>query len=147
MKTSDRSLHRDTFAPIATIVIVGNALVTFWHLLVVAQIPPGLNETVIVAPTIGISVSLLGLTLLWFRHYWSAAVLIFVPTAVGLVIGVLEHFVNSGPFNAFDVSSPEWAFMFRVTTVVLVVVEASGCWVAVRTWFLRTNQQRDVEQL
>jgi hypothetical protein len=39
-------------------------------------------------------------------------------------IGVYEHFLSSGPGNVFSLPASEWALSFRVSAVLLVVLEA-----------------------
>jgi uncharacterized membrane protein len=61
-------------------------------------------------------------------------VLLFLPLAVGLLIGGNEHFVTPGPLNVFYMAATPWALPFRVTAVLLLVLEVLGCWIAVQAF-------------
>jgi hypothetical protein len=126
-------------------IVLGHAAVVAWHLFLVSRIVSNLSPSVIIAPTIGILISIIGLIFLWLRKYQLAAVFILITMMVGLYEGITEHFINRGPFNIFDVSSPEWAFSFNITVFLLVILELAGLWAGVRAWLLRDKKRLNLQ--
>jgi hypothetical protein len=104
--------------------------------------PPGLPapQILFVATAMNIAPVFGLLLLLWGRVDRLAAVLIVLPMAVMLVIGVYEHFLSSGPGNVFSLPASEWALSFRLSAVLLVVLEALGCWIGPRVWSLQKHK-------
>jgi hypothetical protein len=120
-------------AQYATFVVLAHAGVVFWHLVLVAKITPGLTDHQVLAATIAInSVPVVALVLLWARFLRLGGILLFLPLAVGLVIGGKEHFVTPGPLNVFYMAPTPWVLPFRVTAALLAVLEALGCWIGIR---------------
>ena len=119
----------------ATFVVLAHAVVVFWHLILVAKITPGLTGHQVLAATTAISlVPTVALVLQWARFPRLGGFLLFLPLAVGLVIGGREHFVTPGPLNVFDMAATPWVLPFRVTAVLLLVLEVSGCWIATQAF-------------
>jgi hypothetical protein len=117
MKTTARS---------ATFVVLAHAGAVLWHLVLVAKITPGLTDIQVLAATAAITlVPTVALVLLWAHFLRLGGFLLFLPLAVGLGIGGIEHFVTPGPLNDFDAAPTPWALQFRVTAVLLLVLE---CW-------------------
>jgi hypothetical protein len=112
-----------------------------WHIFVVAVMPPGLPAPRIQFFAAAMNIApVIGLFLLCSRVDRLATLLIVLPMAVMLVIGVYEHFLNSGPGNVFNLPASEWALSFRVSAVLLVVLEALGCWIGARVWSLQKHK-------
>jgi hypothetical protein len=104
-------------------------------LVLVAKITPGLTDHQMLAATTAINlVPAVALVLLWAHFLRLGGFLLFLPLAVGLVIGGKEHFVTPGPLNVFYMATTPWAFPFRVTAVLLLVLEVSGCWIAIQAF-------------
>jgi hypothetical protein len=119
----------------ATFVVLAHAGVVFWHLVLVARITPGLTGHQVLAATTAINlVPAVALVLLWAHFLRLGGFLLFLPLAVGLVIGGKEHFVAPGPLNVFYMATTPWVLPFRVTAVLLLVLEVSGCWIAVQAF-------------
>ena len=119
----------------ATFVVLAHAGVVFWHLVLVAKITPGLTEHQVLAATTAINlVPTVALVLLWTHFLRLGGFLLFLPLAVGLVIGGGEHFVTPGPLNVFYMATTPWVLPFRVTAVLLLVLEVSGCWIAIQAF-------------
>ena len=119
----------------ATFVVLAHAGVVFWHLVLVAKITPGLTEHQVLAATTAINlVPTVALVLLWTHFLRLGGFLLFLPLAVGLVIGGSEHFVTPGPLNVFYMATTPWVLPFQVTAVLLLVLEVSGCWIAVQAF-------------
>jgi hypothetical protein len=110
----------------------------------VAKITPGLTEHQVLAATIAINlVPAVAVLLLWVHFPRLGGILLFLPLVVGLVIGGKEHFVTTGSLNVFYMATTPWVLPFRVTAVLLLVLEVSGCWIAVQAFrrvpFLRAE--------
>ena len=72
----------------ATFVVLAHAGIVFWHLVLVAKITPGLTEHQVLAATTAINlVPTVALVLLWTHFLHLGGFLLFLPLAVGLVIG------------------------------------------------------------
>src|SRR5580704_16835887 len=112
----------------ATFVVLAHAAVVFWHLFLVEKITPGLTDHQVLAATTAINlVPAVALVLLRAHFLRLGGFLLFLPLAVGLVIGGKEHFVTPGPLNVFDMAATPWVLSFRVTAVLLLVLEVVEC--------------------
>lgn len=119
----------------ATFVVVAHSAAVFWHLVLVTKITPGLTDNQVLAATAAITlVPAVALVLLWADFPRLGGVLLFLPLAVGLGIGGDEHFLAPGPLNVFYVAATRWALQFRVTAVLLLVLEVLGCWIAIQAF-------------
>jgi hypothetical protein len=119
----------------ATFVVLAHAAVVFWHLFLVEKITPGLTDHQVLAATTAINlVPAVALVLLRAHFLRLGGFLLFLPLAVGLVIGGKEHFVTPGPLNVFDMAATPWVLSFRVTAVLLLVLEVSGCCIAIQAF-------------
>jgi hypothetical protein len=128
-------------AQYATFVVLAHAGVVFWHLVLVAKITPGLTDHQVLAATIAISsVPTVALVLLWAHFPRLGGALLFLPLAIGLVIGGAEHFVTPGPLNVFYMAATPWALPFRVTAVLLAVLEVLGCWIGIQAALVKRVQ-------
>jgi hypothetical protein len=122
-------------ARFATFVVLAHPAAVFWHLVLVARITPGLTDDQVMAATAAITlVPTVALLLLWAHFRRLGGFLLFLPLAVGLGIGGSEHFVTPGPLNVFYVAATPWALQFRVTAVLLLVLEVFGCWIAIQAF-------------
>jgi hypothetical protein len=119
----------------ATFVVLAHAAVVFWHLVLVAKITPGLTDHQVLAATAAVNlVPTVALVLLWAHFLRLGSFLLFLPLAVGLVIGGNEHFVTPGPLNVFYMATTPWVLPFRVTAVLLFILEVLGCWIAIQAF-------------
>jgi hypothetical protein len=57
--------------------------------------------------------------------------LLLVPFGLALTAGVITHFFSPGPDNVFRIPAGPWTWSFRISAVLLIVLEAIGCWLAV----------------
>ena len=125
----------------ATFVVLAHTGAVFWHLVLVAKITPGLTDHQVLAATIAINlVPTVALVLLWAHFLRVGGILLFLPLAVGLVIGGTEHFVTPGPLNVFYMATTPWVLPFRVTAVLLAVLEVLGCWIGIQATLVRRVQ-------
>jgi hypothetical protein len=136
-------VHRSrVFLSLAALVIIAHALAFIWHLFVVSKIPPGLPSQQILFVAIAVNATpVIGLIFLLRRDDRLAAVLIFLPMAFVFAIGAREHFLNFGPSSVFGASDPEWAWSFRASAILLIILEILGCWVGVRLWLPQMQKQ------
>lgn len=111
----------------ATVAALANYAVVIWHLYLVAKLQPAapIAESIRIA-TIAGALTLAGLALMWMRWHKTGALLLAVMFANGLVIGSLEHFFVTGPYNVFDVGFGDWTLLFKVSAAILVVLEVAG---------------------
>lgn len=127
---------------LATTIIIAHMVVLIWHLFIAANIPPGLPTIKILTVAIAINLaSVIGLILLLLQIYRLAAILIFPPMALTLVIGAYEHFASFGPNSVFGIPASERAPSFRATAVLLIILELLGCWIGARSWVLQTRER------
>jgi len=59
----------------------------------------------------------------------------WIPLAalgVGLLVGVYEHFLRDSPDNVFTMTSSAWSTQFRISAVLLPLLQLFGCILAVR---------------
>jgi hypothetical protein len=68
--------------------------------------------------------------LLWTRFRRFTGWLLLVSLGVGLLIGTYEHFLSPSPDNVFHMAQGEWTLQFRITAVLLIILEGLGCWIA-----------------
>jgi len=71
------------------------------------------------------------------RNNKIAGWLLLVSLGVGLLIGTYEHFLSPSPDNVFRLAQGGGALQFRITAVLLMILEGLGCWIGVKT--LREN--------
>lgn len=111
----------------ATVAALANYAAVVWHLYLVTKLQPAapVAESIRIA-TIAGTLTLAGLALLWIRWHKTGSLLLAVMFAIGLVIGSLEHFFVTGPFNVFDVGHGDWTLLFKISVAILVVLEIAG---------------------
>jgi len=61
-----------------------------------------------------------------FRHV--VAWLLLIPFGLALTAGLISHFLSAGPDNVFRIAAGTWTSSFRVSAVLLVLLETVGCW-------------------
>ena len=122
----------------ATVIALGNFVVVLAHLWLVVKIQPDFPKSAI--PWL-ILVNLLPVSgvIAWKKgNRTLASKLIATPLAVGYVIGVYSHFLSPGTDNVFRIAAGELTLPYQVSAVLLLLVEALGLWVGVRTFMYRT---------
>jgi hypothetical protein len=58
------------------------------------------------------------------------------------VIGFSAHFLSSGTDNVFRMVPGEWRLSFQISAVLLVCLEAPGCWIGLRAFPLQREKVR-----
>jgi hypothetical protein len=61
-----------------------------------------------------------------------AGSLIILPLAIALVIGTYAHFLSPGTDNISRIPAGYLTLSFQISAVLLVLLEALGCWVGIR---------------
>ena len=110
----------------ATVVIV-HFVAAIWHLFLVVKVQAAFPAF---APPLLILVNLI-----------PVASLVAFPLAVALVIGIYAHFLSPGADNIFRMPPGDLRLPFQVCAVLLVVLEALGCWIGIRI-FVQTSARR-----
>lgn len=116
-----------------TLIVLAHATVVFWHLQLLARLNSTLTlEHALLFASLANLVPMTALILFWthFRKIGGWLLLIFL--AIPLTIGGYEHFLSSGADNVFRMAPGEGALAFRISAILLVILEALGCWVSVR---------------
>ena len=121
-----------------TVAALGNFVVVLGHLWLVVRIQRDFPKSAI--PWL-ILVNLLpvsGVLALKKGYRKLAAILIASPLAVGFVIGAYSHFLSPGTDNVFRIAAGELTLPYQASAVLLLLIEALGLWVGVRTLTYRT---------
>jgi len=114
----------------SSVVIITHALAVVWHLRVLAEIPPTLTVQQVALAAAGINaVPLIALILLWTPLRRLAGLVLFLALGTGLVLGGYEHFI--GPDNMFRMAAGPWTVPFRMSAVLLLILEGLGCWIGI----------------
>lgn len=117
----------------ATVIAVGHFVVVLGHLWLVVRVQPSFPRSA-VPWLILINLLPIGGALGLAKGYRkSAAFLIAIPLGVAFVIGTYSHFLSPGTDNVLRMAPGELTSPFQVSAVLLVVLEALGCWVGLRT--------------
>jgi hypothetical protein len=76
-------------------------------------------------------IPLLALISLW-AHFPRLGAWLLLFLAVPLAIGGYSHFLSPGSDNVFRMADGELTFAFRISAVLLFVLEFLGCWLSIR---------------
>src|SRR5262245_1334680 len=132
--SSDEDMKRkrnSTWVSMATIVLA-HAAVTIVHgtAHTKAQVPLSPSANVFVL-TVIVAGPVAGLALTWWAERLGAW-LVALTMAGSLVFGFVNHFVFDGPDHITQVA-PQWQSLFAITAVLLVITEALGFGLAIRS--------------
>lgn len=83
---------------------------------------------------------LLAMILLWTRLQRAGVYVLGISMAGSLVFGVYYHFLFASTDNVFALGQQAWTAAFRITAVLLALIEAVGC--AWSIWVLRSQANR-----
>jgi hypothetical protein len=115
----------------ATLVVLTHAAVVVWHLELLARpnTAPKVDQVPVLAGLANI-IPLIALISLWAQFpKLGGWLLLFL--AVPLVIGGYSHFLSAGSDNVFRMAPGELTAGFRVSAVLLWMLEFWGCWLGV----------------
>jgi hypothetical protein len=116
----------------ATLVVLAHAVVVLWHLELLARLGSALKpEQVPLFAILANLIPLVAVILLW-AHFPKVGAWLLLFLAVPLAIGGYSHFLSPGSDNVFRMAAGELTPAFRVSAVLLLVLELLSCWVAVQ---------------
>lgn len=116
----------------ATLVVLAHAVVVFWHLELLAWLGSALTpERVPVFATLANLIPMVAVILLW-AHFPRVGAWLLLFLAVPLAIGGYSHFLSPSSDNVFRMAPGDLTLAFRVSAVLLLVLELLTCWVAVQ---------------
>jgi hypothetical protein len=121
-------------------IVVAHFIAVVWHLFLVVKVQPGFPRF---APPLLILVNLIpvaGLVAFAKGFPKLAGCMITLPLAIALVIGTYAHFLSPGTDNIFSMPPGDLRLPFQVSAVLLVVLEALGCWIGIRI-FVQTSER------
>jgi len=115
----------------ATLVVLTHAAVVLWHLELLARLNAALKaDQVPLLAGLANVIPLLALISLWAQFpKLGGWLLLFL--AVPLAIGGYSHFLSAGSDNVFRMAPGELTAGFRVSAVLLWILEFSGCWLGI----------------
>ena len=116
----------------AALVVLVHAVVVFWHLDLIARRDATLKlDQVPLFAGLANIIPLIALVSLW-AHFPKLGASLLLFLAVPLAIGGYSHFLSRGSDNVFKMAGGEFTFAFRVSAVLLWVLEFLGCWLSIR---------------
>jgi len=116
----------------AALVVLAHAVVVFWHLEQLARRDAALKvDQVPLFAALANIIPLIALISLW-AHFPKLGAWLLLFLAVPLAIGGYSHFLSPGSDNVFRMADGELTFAFRISAVLLLVLEFLGCWLGIR---------------
>lgn len=116
----------------ATLVVLVHAVVVFWHLELLARREAVLKvDHVPLFAGLANVIPVLALISLW-AHFPKLGAWLLLFLAVPLAIGGYSHFLSNGSDNVFRMAGGEFTFAFRISAVLLFVLEFLGCWFSIQ---------------
>lgn len=116
----------------ATLVVLAHAVVVLWHLELLARLGSALKpEQVPLFAILANLIPVVAVILLW-ADFPKVGAWLLLFLAVPLAIGGYSHFLSPGFDNVFRMAPGELTLAFRVSAVLLLVLELLSCWVAVQ---------------
>ena len=112
--------------------MLGHFVAVIWHLLLLVKVQPGTPR---LFPSLLILFNLFpvaGLVALAKTFRKLAGSMIILPLAIALVIGTYAHFLSPGTDNILRIPAGYLTLSFQISAVLLVLLEALGCWVGIR---------------
>jgi hypothetical protein len=115
----------------ATLIVLAHCPVVIWHLLVLSKLPSGLTteRALFFAALINL-IPFAAAILSWTRHRKLAGGLLLIAFGFAFCIGAYAHFLSPGSDNVFTMPHGDWTLPFQLTAILLILLQASGCWLA-----------------
>jgi hypothetical protein len=113
-------------------IVLGHFVAVIWHLSLLVKVQPGTPRSF---PPLLILFNLFpvaGLVALAKGFHKLAGSMIILPLAIALAIGTYAHFLSSGTDNILRMPPGDLRVSFQISAVLLVILEALGCWVGIR---------------
>lgn len=116
----------------ATLVVLAHAVVVFWHLDLLARLGTVLRpEQVPLFAGLANIVPLVAVIFLW-AHFPRVGGWLLLFLAVPLAIGGYSHFLSPGSDNVFRMAPGELTLGFRISAVLLLVLELLCCRITIQ---------------
>jgi uncharacterized membrane protein YhaH (DUF805 family) len=116
----------------ATLLVLLHAVVVFWHLELLASYESALTpERVPLFASLANLIPVVAVIVLW-AHFPKAGGWLLLFLTVPLTIGGYSHFLSPGSDNIFRMAPGDLTLAFRVSAVLLLVLELLSCWAAVQ---------------
>jgi len=130
-----------------TLIVLAHMIVLFghgaahWHL----QIEPNPWQRLFIAIVI-FAAPVFAALLLWTRWPRAGMTLLGISLGAALLFGLYFHFVAGGTDSIFNPIHTHWNIWFRVTAILLALVELAGCvWSFVRRRFFWNSGFKAIE--
>lgn len=118
-------------------VVLGHFGVVIWHLLLLVKVQPTTPRVAILA-LIGINLLPVAALVAFAKGFARlAGSMILAPLGLALIVGTYTHFVNDGADNVFRMPPGNLRLQFQISAVLLTVLEAVACWLALRMLRIR----------
>lgn len=130
-----------------TLIVLAHVVVVFGHGAAHShlQIEPSPRQNAFIAIVIFASPVLAAL-LLWTRWQRTGIALLGISLGGALLFGLYYHFVAGGIDSVFNPIHTHWDIWFKITAVLLLLVEAAGCvWCFVRRRFSWNSDFKAIE--
>jgi hypothetical protein len=116
----------------ATLIVLAHAVVVYWHLVLLAKLGSSLTPAEVpLFSSLANLIPLSAVILLW-AHFPRVGASMLLFLAVPLAIGGYSHFLSPGADNIFRMAPGELAVAFRVSAVLLLILESLACWVSIQ---------------
>ncbi|HWO39596.1 MAG TPA: hypothetical protein VNO32_63310 [Candidatus Acidoferrum sp.] len=116
----------------ATLFVLAHAVVVFWHLELLARLGTALrSDQVPLFAGLANMVPLIAVIFLW-AHFPRVGGWLLLFLAVPLAIGGYSHFLSPGSDNVFRMVPGDLTSGFRISAVLLFVLELLNVWLSVQ---------------
>lgn len=121
-------------AQYGTLIVIIHAITNGLHGLAHVEIPVSLSlvQSLFVGIVIFL-IPIIAVGLLWTQFYRIGSWLLLSSLAGSLLFGIYNHFIVISPDHVSQVSFEGWGMLFQVTAILIVIVDALGCWMSVWT--------------
>ncbi|MDF5717702.1 MAG: hypothetical protein PUP93_28500 [Rhizonema sp. NSF051] len=129
-------------AQYGTAIAVLHALINGLHGLAHIEIPVALSllQSLFVGIVIFLT-PIIAAVLLWTQFYRIGSWLFVISIAGSLLFGIYNHFIVMSPDHVSQITFAGWGMLFRVTAILILIVDGFGCWFGM--WALKTTTQQE----
>ena len=120
------------------LIVSAHLVVVLWHAALLVKLQPGFPGLAIGLLLLVNLLPIAGAFAFSMGANRLAGCAVVIPLATGLVIGGYSHFLSAGTDNVFRMSAGPLTLSFQVSAVLLAVLEALGCWIGLRMFFMRS---------
>jgi hypothetical protein len=116
----------------AALIVLAHAVIVYWHLVLLARFGAAITPDQVPLLTILANlIPLIAVILMW-AHFPRVGTSLLLFLAVPLAIGGYSHFLSPGSDNVFRMAPSELTVAFRVSAVLLLILESLGCWLSIQ---------------